>query len=120
MPTGGHENCPHAANRSAHLGFGGVGRAGCARLVHRGDSFPGEGLGEPDRVARGLTDVRVVEETVDGRGREGFGHELVKARRVEVRGHRDGPFLVGGVDEPVEPLSRVRTHFEQANIVDHN
>jgi len=84
MPTGGHENCPHAANRSAHLGFGGVGRAGCARLVHRGDSFPGEGLGEPDRVARGLTDVRVVEETVDGRGREGFGHELVKARRVEV------------------------------------
>ena len=27
MPAGGHENCPLMANRSAHLGFGGVGHA---------------------------------------------------------------------------------------------
>lgn len=27
VPAGGHENCPLMANRSAHLGFGGVGHA---------------------------------------------------------------------------------------------
>ena len=38
----------------------------------------GEGLGEPDGVAGGLADVGVVQESVDGRGGEGLGHELVE------------------------------------------
>ena len=48
------------------------------------DSFPGEGLGESDAVAGGLTHVRVVEQSVDrGRG-EGLGHELVERGGVQV------------------------------------
>jgi hypothetical protein len=38
-----------------------------------GDSFPGEDLGEADRVAAGLADVGVVQEPVNGGGGEGFG-----------------------------------------------
>jgi hypothetical protein len=38
----------------------------------------GQGLGQADAVAGGLTDVGVVQEPVDGRGGEGFGHELVE------------------------------------------
>jgi hypothetical protein len=62
------------ANRSAHLWFGGVWwRWPCVVvlvLTHRGDALPGEGLGEADRVARGLADVCVVQKPVNGRGRE--------------------------------------------------
>jgi hypothetical protein len=54
-----------------------------------------------------LADVRVVQEPVDGRGGQGFGHELVEAGGVQVRGDRYGPFLVGGVDEAVEALGGV-------------
>ena len=78
MPAGGHENCPVMANRSAHRGFGGVGVGHGRRLGHRCDSFPGECLGEADRVAAGLADVGVVQEPVDGRGGQGFGHQLIE------------------------------------------
>ena len=75
---------------------------------------------EADAVAGGLADVRVVEQPVDGRGREGLGHELVERGRVQVGGDRDGPFLVGGVDEPVEPFGGILSHRQQADVIhDH-
>ncbi len=67
--------------------------------------LPGECLGEADAVAVGLTDVGVVEEPVDGGGGQGFGHEFVEPGRVQVAADGDGAFLVGGVDEPVQPFS---------------
>ena len=42
----------------------------------------GEGLGEADAFAAGLAEVGVVQEPVDGRGREGLGHDLVEAGGV--------------------------------------
>ena len=61
-------------------------------------------MGEADAVADGLADVGVVQEPVDGGRGEGFGHQLVERGGVEVGRDRDGSFLVGGVDEPVEAL----------------
>jgi hypothetical protein len=120
MPAGGHENCPRPRPTDLPTwGLVALAVRSLPGLVHRGDTFPGEGLSEPDRVARGLADVGMVQELVDGRGREGLRHELIKTGAVQVR-DRDRPFLVGGVDEPVEPFGGVRTHFEQANIVDHD
>ena len=49
------------------------------RLAHGRDPFPGKGLGESDGVARGLADVGVVQEAVDGRGRECLGHDFSEA-----------------------------------------
>lgn len=60
-------------------------------------------MGEADGVAVGLADVGVVEEPVDGGGGQCFRHQLVEPGRVKVRGEGDGAFLVGGVDDPVEP-----------------
>ena len=77
-------------------------------------------MGEADAVAGGLADVRVVEQPVDRRGREGLGHELVERGRVQVGGDGDGPFLVGGVDEPVEPLGGVLRDREQADVIHHD
>ena len=57
-------------------------------------------LGEPDRVAGGDDDVSVVEQPVDGGGREGLGHQLVERGWVQVRTDRDAAFLVGCIDEP--------------------
>ena len=67
----------------------------------------GECLGEADGVAGGLADVGVVEEPVDGGGGQCLGHQLVERCWVQVRGDRDGAFLVAGVDQPVEPLGGV-------------
>jgi hypothetical protein len=67
----------------------------------------GECLGLVHGLAGGLADVGVVQEPVDGRGREGLGHELVERGWVQVRGDRHGPLLIRGVDEPVETLGRV-------------
>ena len=47
-------------------------------LSSTGSPLTGEGLGEADAVAAGLTDVGVVQQPVDGRGGQCFGHELVK------------------------------------------
>ena len=58
----------------------------------------------PDEAVR---EVGMVEEPVDGRGREGLGHELVEPGGVQVRADRDRSFLVGGVDEPVEAFRGV-------------
>jgi len=46
-------------------------------LVQLGASFPGEGPGEVDGIAAGLTDVGVVQEPVDGRhGQEPYVVDL--------------------------------------------
>ena len=90
------------------------------RLTHRCDAFPGEGLGEADRVTRGLADVGVVQEPVNGRSRKGFGHELVEPGRVQVRRHGDGAFLVGGIDEAIETLGGVGPDFEKPDVINHD
>lgn len=81
LPSGGHENCPLVATRSARswptkrawwwLGQG----------VH---PLAGHGLGESHAVAGGLADVGVVQEPVDGGGGQRLGHELVESGRVQV------------------------------------
>ena len=65
---GGQQKCPLVAMKTAQSWPTDLPTRGLValvmprrrRLVHRGDPFPGEGLGEPDRVARGLADVCVV------------------------------------------------------------
>jgi len=37
---------------------------------------------------------------------------------MEVRGERDGAFLVGGIDESVQALGGVGSHREQADVID--
>ena len=60
----------------------------------------------------------VVEQPVDGGGRQSLGHQLVEAGRVQVRADRDGASFVGGVDQAVEPFGRVRADRQQADIID--
>lgn len=55
-----------------------------------------------DGFAAGLGEVGVVEESVDGGGGEGFGHEGVEAGGVDVGADGDGSFFVGGGDDAVE------------------
>jgi len=78
----------------------------------------GQGLGQAHAVTGGLADVGVVQESVDGRGGECFGHELVERRRVEIRRDRDRTFLVGGIDEAVKTLCRILGHGQQADVID--
>jgi len=78
----------------------------------------GDGLGKSHGFAGGLADVGVVQETVDGGGGQGFGHEFVKTCRVQVRGDRHGSFLVGGIDEAVETFGGVGRYREQAYVID--
>jgi hypothetical protein len=44
----------------------------------------------------------------------------VRFGRVQVRGDRDGAFLVGGVNKPVEALGRVGTDLKQPDVIDHD
>src|SRR6478735_10192732 len=78
----------------------------------------GEGLGQAHALAAGLTDVRVVEQPVDGGGGQGFRHQLVERGGVQVGGDGDGAFLVGGVDEPVQAFGGVLGDWQQADVVD--
>jgi hypothetical protein len=48
-----------------------------------------EGCGSSGLRSLGDQDVRVVQEPLDGRGREALGHQLVKPGRVNVRRDRD-------------------------------
>ena len=114
MPGGGHEVCPLAATGSAQWRPPDV----PGWLAQRDHSPSGDGLGEADAVAAGLADVGVVHEPVDGSGGQGLGHQLVEARRVQVRADRDGPSLVGGVDDPVEALGGVRADGQEPDVVD--
>lgn len=90
--VGGQQNCPPVATETARSWPTdlptrvrvALAMRRCSGLAHRGDSLPGEGLGKPDRVARGLAEVGVVQQPVDGGGGEGFGHELVEPGRVQV------------------------------------
>jgi hypothetical protein len=88
--------------------------------VQSGHSFSGEGLGEADGIAAGLADVGMVQQPVNGGGREGFGHELIEAGGVEVGADRDGALFVCCVDDPVEAFGSVRGHRQQTNIVNHH
>ena len=81
------------------------------------DSFAGGGLGEADAVAVGDDDVGVVEESVNERGGDGAGHEFLEPGWVQVRADRDGAFLVGGVDEPVEAFGRVDRKRQQPDVI---
>jgi hypothetical protein len=72
------------------------------------DPLAGGGLGEPEAVALGDHDVGVVQESVDGGGGEGFGHDLVEAGGVQVAGHGQGSAFVGGIDQAVEAFGGVR------------
>jgi hypothetical protein len=62
--------------------------------------------------------VGVVQQPVNGRGGQCFGHQFVKTSGVQVRGDRHRAFLIRGVDQPVETLGGVGRHREQAYIVD--
>jgi putative transcriptional regulator len=42
--------------------------------------------------------VGVVQEPVDGRGRQGFGHQLIERGQVKIARQRDGAFLARGID----------------------
>ena len=50
-----------------------------------------------------------MQQPVDGRGGQRFGHELVEAAGMQVRRDRHGPAFVGGFDDAVEPLGGIRT-----------
>jgi len=78
----------------------------------------GEGLGQAHALAGGLADVGVVQQPVDGRGGQCFGHEFVEGRGVKVGRNGDGTFLIGGIDEAVETLGGVGGHGQQPNVVD--
>lgn len=39
----------------------------------------------------------MVQEPVQGRGGDGFGHEFVESGRAQVRADRDGPLIAGGL-----------------------
>jgi len=57
------------------------------------DGYAGEGLGQPDAVAGGLADVRMVEQPIDGGCREGLGHQFIKSSRVQVGADREAAFF---------------------------
>jgi hypothetical protein len=73
FPAGGHLFSPLVAIESPH-------QQGCDRGSVQGhDSFAGGGLGEPVAVLPvGDQDVRVMQEPLDRRGGEAFGHQLIK------------------------------------------
>ena len=50
-----------------------------------GDALAGDGLGQPNRFPGGLADVSVVQEPVDGGGRQRFGMSSSNARRTGTR-----------------------------------
>ena len=65
------------------------------RVLGQGDdALAGEGFGQAVAVALGLDEVRMVHEPIDAGGRDGLGHDRVKAGRVNIAGHGDGtPFM---------------------------
>ena len=68
----------------------------------------GEGLGEADAVPAGLTHVSVVQQPVNGRGGQGMGMSSSnQSGGVKVRADRDGEFLVGGIDQPIQAFGGV-------------
>ena len=79
-----------------------------------------EGLGLADALAAGLADVRVVQEAVDGRGGQGFGHQLVKRSRVQIGRHRYRALLVRGIDQAVQALGGVLRNRQEPDVItDH-
>ena len=62
----------------------------------------------------------VMQEPIDGSGRQRFGHQLVEAGRMHVRAHRHRAFFIGGVHQPVEALRCIWTHWQQADVIHHD
>src|SRR5258705_11340231 len=60
----------------------------------------------------------VVEQPVDRRGGECFGHERVESGWVDVAGDRDRAPFVGGVDDAVERLGGVLSGRQHAYVVE--
>lgn len=60
----------------------------------------------------------VVEESVDGRGGQGLGHDLVESGRMEVARNRDRAPFICGIDQAVEALGGVLGDGQQADVVD--
>jgi hypothetical protein len=123
LPSEGHETCPLTATRTARRWPWDLpkGAAGHHRLFgsgQRAHPLAGQCLGQPDGVAAGLAQVGMVQEPVDGGGSQGLGHQFVEPGWMQVRADRDRPFLVGGVDESVEPLGGVRGDRQQSDVVD--
>ena len=58
-------------------------------------------------VSAGLAEVCVVQEPIDGGGRQRLGHELVEPAGVQVRGDRHGFAFVGGFDDALEPFGGI-------------
>ena len=89
---------------------------GASESVTQGlDPLAAGGVLEADRFARGLDHVGMVEQAVDEDGGEAGRHELVEARRMQVRADGDGASLVGGVDEAVQPFGCLFGHRKQAD-----
>ena len=119
LPRGGRETGPVTVTGTARwwpwdLPIAGHHRPGSGQRSH---PVSGECLGEPYRVAAGLADVRVVQQPVDGCGRQGLGHQLVERCRVQVRAHRDGAFLIRGIDEAVEAFGGVLGYRQKSDVI---
>ena len=90
LPVGGQENCPWVAIKNCpvadtNLPMRVLSATGSGRVSGQGfDSFPVQCLGQAYGVAAGLAQVRVVEQPVDGGGRQRLGHQLVEAAGVQV------------------------------------
>jgi hypothetical protein len=80
--------------------------------------LPGGSLGEPEAVTLGDNDAGVVQEPVDRGGGQGFRHDLVESRGVQVGADGERAAFVGGVDQSVEPFGGVRADREQPDVVD--
>ena len=59
----------------------------------------------------------MVEQPVDGGGRQRFGHELVEPAGVQVRGDRHGFAFVGGFDDAVKPFGGISADGKQPDII---
>src|SRR5579884_2487842 len=73
---------------------------------------------ETDRLARGLDDVSMVQQSVDESGSQARRHELIEPGGMEVRGQRDRPPLVGGIDEPIEAFGCFFGDGKETDVVD--
>ena len=76
LPSGGHENCPLVATRSARWWPRDLPGVWLGQGVH---PLAGHGLGETHAVSACLADVGVVQEPVDGGGGQCLGHEFVES-----------------------------------------
>jgi len=86
LPTGGHRFSPLVAIKSPHWWPSNLPTGGAVGSVQGPHPLAGGRLGEPVAVLPvGDEYVGVMEQPVDGRGRDRFGHQLVEPGWVDVR-----------------------------------